>query len=361
MNSYRKAILRSVVIIMVLALMLGSLSACGGAVSPKNDPPAQNNAAEPSGKDNTASNSTENQVYKSSKETAALIAEADRYYNGVPGEKTDLAKAAELYTKAAELGSPLALYQLSLVSYDGEDWTKVEERMKDYQLRAITIASQAAEQKDPEACLTLGMCLMTTSDPDRGVPYLETVAAGEEPYATMAMIALGDLYRNKNNRDSNALSVDWYEKAINAGSKRAMTLLASHYQVNVGDHNKAVEWYKKAIDAGYKSWYSLAASYIQLKQYENAVDAYRQGIDAGIYACYYGLGNMYYAGGGVERDYIKALENYALYMKNRGSHEGENYIDQNEKRFREYIDKMISSGNVDRDTVIKIMGEGFLK
>ena len=358
MKNCSKMMYKAISIIAVLALMLGTFSACSSNASPQNNAAAPGNA---SGQSNNASNNRENEVYKSSKETAALLAEADLFLNGAPGVKTDLEKAAELYTRAAELGSPMAFYQLSMVMTDGvdyEDWIKMHD---EYQLRAISIAQPAAAQKDPEALLTLGLYAIQTTTPERGVQYLEPVAAGEEPYATMAMIALGDLYQKKNTKESNALAVEWYEKAVNTGSKRAMTFLASHYQVNVGDHNKAVEWYKKAIDAGYDSWYSLAASYMQLKQYENAVDAYRHGIDAGIYACYYGLGNMYYAGAGVERDYVKALENYALYMKNRGTHDEANYTDLNEKRFREYIDKMLSSGNVDRDTVIKIMGEGFLK
>lgn len=356
---------------LILSLIAGSLSGCG----PASVPPADNNAntvpqgnsnAAPSGNSNAvpsnSGNTAPSQTYKSSKETAALLSEAEIYYYGI-GTPADHAKAKEIYKSAMAKGSPLAVHMLAMLTLMDDTSTDLEKTMEEYEKLedlAILGAKDAADNGDPEACITMGMIAINTSQPKDGVPYLETAAKAEEPYATMAMTALGEIYEKARSSEDYALAAQWYEKAANAGSKRAIQLLAQLYYLSINDQAKAVEWWKKALDAGYNSWYSLAQSYTLLKDYGSAAEAYEKGIEAGNYTCSYGLGNLYYAGAGVEKSFTKALECYAGYFKARPSHEGRNYTDLNEKRIRENIDNMMKSGAVDKNTVLSIMGSDFL-
>ena len=209
-------ILRKIIVIaVVLSLLAGCLAGCGGSTPA----PANNNSANsnPSGQSNTANNVSENTaepekpVYKSSKETAALLEEAERYYYGVPGEtKVDLVKAKELYQKALEKGSPLAAYMMSMLvlqefaqqnDFSSDEWKKVQEEQDSWETLAILAGYQAAKEGDPESCVMMGIFAVGSKEPLDGVPYLETAVTAGEPYATMAMIALGDLYQKKNTKE----------------------------------------------------------------------------------------------------------------------------------------------------------------
>ena len=376
-----KMVQRIVAAVLILTLLAACLAGCGGSSTAPagnnsgnasqgntNTAPAGNNSGNASqGNTNTTpaenSNTIPSTGYKSSKEVADLLSEAEAYFYGLPGTEADAAKAKELYLKALDKGSPFAAYMMSLLAImdpASEDWQKTQKEYETWSDLALMAAYGAAQDTDPEACLTIGLIAKDTKEPKDGIPYLETAAKTEGPYQVMAMTAMGELCQKIGGSEYNALAAEWFEKAAGAGSKRAVSLLAKHYQVYVADHNKAIEWYKKALDVGYEPWYSMAQSYTSLKDYTSAVDAYEKGLAAGNYTCAYGLGNMYYVGAGVEANASKALEYYAIYLKDRPQHEGGNYTDLNEKKLRENINDMISKGMVDKNTVLSIMGEGFL-
>ncbi len=363
---------KMIAVILSLLLIASCLSGCGSSApstanNNANTAPQGNSNVVPSDGGNTVPSNTEKnepkQEYKSGKETAALLSEADAYFYGDPGVKVDYGKAKELYTKALEKGSPLAAHMLAMLALVDEtegDWEKVLKEFDTWEQLAVLGAKDPAEKGDPESCIAMGMVAINTKEPKAGVGYLETAAKAEEPYSTMAMIALGELYQKAGTKEDYGIAAEWFKRAADSGSKRAVYSLAQHYYLNMNDQAKAVEWWKKAQDAGYDVWYSLASSYTLLMDYNAAAEAYQKGMEAGNNACAYGLGNLYYAGAGVEKDYTKALELYARYLKGRPSFEGKSYTDMNEKTIREYVDNMIKSGAVDKDTVLSIMGSDFL-
>ena len=96
-----KMLQRIAAAVLILSLIAGSLSGCG----PASVPPADNNAntvpqgnsnSAPSGNSNAVPSNARNtvpaQTYKSSKETAVLLSEAEIYYYGI-GTPADHAKA----------------------------------------------------------------------------------------------------------------------------------------------------------------------------------------------------------------------------------------------------------------------------
>lgn len=371
MNKRRtRGLHKMIAAMLILILIAGCLSGCGsGAPSHANNNSSQGNSNSSSaeGGNTVPSNSEENepaQEYKSGKETAALLSEAELYFYGGPGVKADYGKAKELYEKALAKGSPLAAHMLAMLALADDtesDWENIQKEFDTWEQLAVLGANGPAEKGDPESCIAMGMVAINTKEPKAGVRYLETAAQAEEPYSTMAMTALGELYQKAGSREDYGIAAQWFKRAADSGSKRAVYLLAQHYYINLNDQTKAVEWWKKAQDAGYDVWYSLASSYNLLKDYNAAAEAYQKGMEAGNNACAYGLGNMYYAGAGVEKNYAKALELYARYLKGRPSFEGKSYTDMNEKTIRGYIDNMISSGAVDKNTVLSIMGSDFLE
>ncbi|MBQ3405312.1 MAG: SEL1-like repeat protein [Oscillospiraceae bacterium] len=361
---------RSGFILALAAALAMCLSACGsgGDAEPLEMPPATSEQSDtavlPGGSDRDRPDVEQGEMYTSGDaEIVALLTEAESCYYGEPGMPNDIDRARELYEKAAEAGSPLAMYMLGeLALYEPEDdFDALMEKRFELQEQAYETALVRTAPDDPEGNLVIGLITKDSANPEGAISSLESAAQSEPPYSVTAMVALGELYQSLNDSASLKQAELWYEKAVDAGCDRAITKLARLCQTYLNDQQRALFWWQKALDAGYTPWYDMAKSYELISDYENALAAYAQGAAAGSNACVYGLGRLYCFGAGTERDVTRGLECFAYYLENRHGSDSDNYIDYNEKHIRETVQYLLDKGLTDDSTVEGYLGEGFME
>jgi TPR repeat protein len=205
---------------------------------------------------------------------------ASLYKNGSYVVK-DVAKAMQLYRKAAEKGSSSSMYSIAYLYYKGADGIP-----NDYD-KAVEWFIKAAEHGHSYAAFMLG--------------YMYGDAKGVKQ----------DL----------AAALTWYKLAGDRGHNGAVNNLGNMYYWGSGvtqDYSKAVIYYAKAGEMGnviamnnagntyHKGGFGLTQNYTK------AIEWYIKGISSGYAWCMFNYANMLYNGQGTPQDYMKAKEYYEM-------------------------------------------------
>lgn len=253
-------------------------------------------------------------------------------YNGNGTEK-DAAKGAELFTKAAELGSIDAKYYLAN-AYKTGSGVEVDSEKADELYRTFLTEAESAEPADtPEygrmlyeitCCYIFG--LGTKADAENAAKYakmlLDSGNAGVlDTYSLAAGYESGKMGA-ENTGKAQKLYADIFpqvEALANKGISNAERYYAQYYQYGDGgvtqDYAKALEWYEKAAEQENSDAMNrigiLYANGAGVEQdYTKALEWYEKAAELGNDMAMNNLGVMYANGYGVEQDYTKALEWY---------------------------------------------------
>jgi TPR repeat protein len=109
-------------------------------------------------------------------DAGAMCDLANHYYQGTLGLQQDRAKAMELFTKAAELGSSQAHYQVGVLCYEGGDMKKAK-----FHFEAAAIAGHE------EARYSLGCMEQESGIRERAVKHWMIAASAGDCYAMHAL------------------------------------------------------------------------------------------------------------------------------------------------------------------------------
>lgn len=187
-------------------------------------------------------------LYKASLEgnLSAMTEIADRYYDG--NALPNNFKASFLwYLRAAELGSPYAMYMLSELYANG--WIVEQDARASGQWY---FRAQAA----PNALLGMRQLAQRYANHEGGL-YILTKAffwyerAGSHGDA-QSQLWMGDYYANVEHLDG-LLALKWYGRAAAQNEPQAYYGIAQLYELGRGipiDYRQAFNWYQKAADQG---------------------------------------------------------------------------------------------------------------
>lgn len=242
--------------------------------------------------------------------------------------------------KALEQGSDDVRFRVAWL-LDGQ-----VEGHNDYQ-KAFELYSALADEGNSAAMNNLGWMYSRGHFVDRDITkafewYLKAAEHGDE----VASRNVAFNYRDGNGTEQDyAKSLEWFKKSADKGEVIAMRQIAEFYKGNYGTEQNpelVVEWLKKAIRLGDTD------SMIQLgyvyetgdggvsRDYEKALQYYRQAAEKGSTQGYYYLGTMYLLGKGIKADkdtaiywYRKAAAKGYLTAKRRLKELGTNWVDEN--------------------------------
>jgi TPR repeat protein len=212
---------------------------------------------------------------------AAQNALARMYSNGQGGLEKDVAKAIDLYGKAAAQGLSEAMWNLAYLYEVGLGVPKDERKAVDLYRQAIRYGHNNARN-------TLGRM-----------------------YARGAGGLTKDLRK----------AFELYQQSADTGDSWGQLLVGYAYQMGEGvtkDLNEATKWYRLCAAQGEAGGQNNLATMYRLgqggveKDLAKAVSLYRQAVDQGASAAQYNLGTMYENGEGVEKDLEKAVALYKL-------------------------------------------------
>jgi hypothetical protein len=212
-------------------------------------------------------------------DVARFVFEAGR----VAIAQKDYATARQLFEKAADMGSKIAIADVGAIFMNG--WGVA----KDY-TKARQLFEKALAEGDHYATLNFGLLYENgwgvTKDYAQARQWYEKAAAAGSP---AGMNDLGWLYQNGWGVSQDYMQArQWYEKAAAAGNAPAMTNLGWLYQNGWGvskDYTQARQWYEKAAAADnapamnnlgvlYQSGWGVSKDYTKARQwYEKAAAA----------------------------------------------------------------------------------------
>lgn len=284
---------------------------------------------------------------------------AYRYANGV-GVTQDSVKAVKLYQQAAEQEFTQAQYDLGKCYLYGIGVEKNDTLANDLFKKAAAKLTEDADNDNPFIQSMIGECYFygrgVTEDREKAFTYLSSAA---ESGLAQAQYVLSQYYKAKSAMDGSARNnyVAWaskaaeqghieaimqladdyksgdnyakafelYSKAANMGIAKAQYQVARYYYGYYGDvvkedKNQAIEWLTKASDQGYYeamedlSDFILSDEKIAKRMHEWLVKRAEKGDDVAQYT----LGEEYYWGKFVEKDYAKAFE-WALKSAKQGN------------------------------------------
>lgn len=220
--------------------------------------------------------------------------------------------------------------ELKLAANNGEVWAQnnlgncfyygagVEQ---DYQ-KAVKWYRKAAEQGNAEAQNNLGECYYAGEGVEKD--YLKAIAwfqNGAEQENTEAQDNLRKFYyRGEQIEQGNWDSVKNHQKAIAQGGSPAQRYVVDRHQENIPAEKRkeTVDEFEKlklkANNGDAQAQNSLGDCYYNgrgvCKDYRQALEWYRKAAEQGGAEAQYKLGTCYYIGEGVEQDYRKAVEWY---------------------------------------------------
>jgi TPR repeat protein len=180
--------------------------------------------------------------------------------------------------------------------------------------RGITLILYAAEKGNPDAISQMADMYRTGDGVEKNHSdafKLYTLAA--EKGSSDAQLYLAESYHWGNNGLEKNISeaLKWYKLSAEGGNHDAMNALGFIYYRGEGvtqDYNEAFYWFKKN---GFRDLpyfiYADMCFYVD-KDYGNAFRLYNAALKQGVEEAAYKIGEMYFYGLGVERDYKKALE-----------------------------------------------------
>ncbi len=239
----------------------------------------------------------------------SCVGVAHAYGQGVP---IDCAEAVLWYTRAADLGSEHAMFNLGNCYENGDGVAKDAEK-------AVVWFQRAAEKGNANAMCMLGWRFENggvAKDAKKAVEWYQRAADKGNEHA---MFNLGVCYNNGNGvAKDEKKAVEWYQRAADNCSAGAMFCLGVCYQNGDGvvkDAKKAVEWFQRAADKGSENAiYNLGWCHQNgvgvAKDAKKAVEWYQRAADLGSVDAMVNLGVCYENGDGVVKNAKKAVEWY---------------------------------------------------
>ncbi|MBR5624709.1 SEL1-like repeat protein [bacterium] len=212
----------------------------------------------------------------------AMVAMGDFYRFGYYAIQKNPAEAAIWFLKAAQKGSAEAKNYLGVMYENGECG-------ESNNTQAFLFYKEAAESGNEAAWYNVGLCYLNGKGTERNLTQ----------------------------------GVYWIAKAANAGYASAQVRYAQCYYNGLGvpmNYNSAFYWYEKAAREGedITAMGSVGAMYengwgVPRADYQKAAEWYAKAVQKGDPNSAYLLGNLYYYGKGVKRDYsyAKRLFQYA--------------------------------------------------
>mgnify|MGYP006093238833 CR=1 FL=1 len=232
---------------------------------------------------------------------------------GEGGVEKDMKKAFEFYLSAANLGFPLAQYNLGSYYESGEG---VIQDLK----KAFKWYLEAAEQGDAKAQHNVASCYEHGEGVEKDLEKaFEFCTKAAEQGEAEAMVDLADMYLDGRGVEQDSKrAMEWFCKAAEEGDEVAQTRVAVLYESGDGvekDFKKAFEWYSKAAEQGSPvALYNLASYYENgdgvKKDLKKAFGLYQQAAEEGDDAAQYRLAQYYENGNGCKIDVGKAIEIY---------------------------------------------------
>ena len=239
----------------------------------------------------------------------AQVALGKIYFDGLLEQKQNHKKAFELFTQAAEQGSPQAMFNLGLC-YDGGFGIKKN------QAEALRWYNQAAETGLPEAQLSAAILAERSGDYATALHFLKLRAnAGD----TGAMHRVASFLLNGLGGPANPEeAISYLLEAARQGDSRSQVLLADCYQSGIGverNYHEMFNWLTLAAQDGdpeaqaklgycYQKGLGIAANP------ELAYSWFKTAATAAYGPALVHLGDCYRYGDGTALDYQKAYESY---------------------------------------------------
>jgi TPR repeat protein len=220
------------------------------------------------------------------------------------------AQAASLFEKAAEAGNSEAMACLGFIYFHGRPGVEPQPtRGMDWLQKA------AGEERDAHGMYALAVAYLSddVAQNDYRAKEWFSKAVREKDYAE-AMRSLGALDQREQNDSSYRQALDWYRRAVDAGSVDARVDLGLMYERGLGiarDSVAALRLYRSAAARGSpRGMSAVGRSYEQgigvPRDYARARRWYRRAADAGSAEAMKRLGALYDHGLGVRRSHLRA-------------------------------------------------------
>jgi TPR repeat protein len=234
----------------------------------------------------------------------------------------DLAAARELhrmgnyaasfprFRRAAEAGIPEAMGFLGVAYLRGEG----TERNPELTAHWLSLAAKARDARGMNAYGLAYEDGFGVGQSYRWARHWYEVAAKEKNDAE-AMRNLARLYqRGLGTPPSDSLALDWYRRAVDAGSVDAIVDVGLMYAEGMDgrhDADQALRWFQRAADAGSpRAMHAIGRLHEDAKDYGQALVWYRRAADAGSAEAMNNLGVLYQNGWGVASDRAEAARWY---------------------------------------------------
>jgi TPR repeat protein len=326
----------------------------------------------------------------------AMNSLASMYLDGTGGLPKDDAKAYELYKKSADTGNASGLNAVGWAFANGRGVNKDEKQ-------AVVWYKKAADAGSASAMNSLASRYLegTGGLPKDDVKAYELFRKSADSGNANGLEWVGWAFANGRgvNKDEKQ-AVVWYKKSADAGSAGAMTWLGASYLLGLAenkDETKAVEWYVKGVNAGdMDAMADLGALYMHgigtvkddikavsltrkaaelgspiamsnlgvlylrglggiSKDYAKAFEWLRKSSDAGEGQADLALGNMYYDGFGVEKNYSESAKWYVRSLRSKSSSQyfKKGGLESTQLSARNRIDAMLAAGEITDPEVLR--------
>lgn len=188
---------------------------------------------------------------------------AEAYDKGTFFEQND-EKAFQWYLSAAENGHALAMHNLGCCYYNGQGTQKNLNKAREWWEKAI-------EKGCSESCLQLGNMyyygIGTDLNYEKGVEYFQKAANNANAFNNLGIACMDGKFLPVDN----ALAVDYFNRAIDAGSAQGCYNLGRCYEIGAGverNLEEAAKLYLKAIEGGVKEAFAGLARVVKAHEEE---------------------------------------------------------------------------------------------
>ncbi len=202
------------------------------------------------------------------------------YYFGTAATPRDFPQALELFTQAAKQNHPKALVELGVLNFKGKEIPKDEKKAFEY-------FEKAASLKDAMGIFNLGVMYQFGYGTDQNIEKAYSLYEQSENMGySDASVKLGEMnYKGIGRKVDFKKAFNHFLNGAKKGNAAAQYWVGWYYEDGLDDINTdykaAFEWYKKSADQNYPE---------------------------GIYK----LGEFYFWGHGVDQDYLKSGEYFAV-------------------------------------------------
>lgn len=305
---------RSISLLAVLLLLNG----CGEEASDNREGATASSAPAISSKESTPEKEFSEMKRKADAGDVRSLAKlGEKYFLG-EGTNKDVAKAVELWHKAAERGGALAYLYLGYVYSTGDGGNKNASKAAEW-------LQKAESARDPEVLYSLAGLYDQGKLVRKDLPKsLELIRKSADLNYAPAQKRVGEMYAEGKGVPKNlTMAAEWFEKSAMQGDNSEQITLGRRYAQGNGvpkNLAKAEEWFLKGSQGDAYEQQSIGRFYMySLKPqsaskaqewYRRAAAQFTKDAEKGEASAQANLGDMYLEGEGVHRDVAKAIEWY---------------------------------------------------